>query len=946
MARNVRRKIREDHKKMKSVYTYIDPFKLKDDKTICDYFMKYPQFCASDTLVQGLIECYGRESFYIIQTVNDLQNTLTGSLTNSAAFDMQLFLDVSHEVRKCKNQILVNAFQNNMASAVESVKWLLLLGCDSSCFFERDKLDPEQQQLLDVYDGIRQKYDRKISDAIHLDKESVFSAIRDTCLKEAEFLVKRNMNKAGIEDYSCKNADEALMKLSAVEKKVKESLNSREFDDFSHSRELESTLRRVDFLNKLLVQIKNSTFEKVVIHGVHKFSPEILLLLTILEKVGIDIIFLINYADGLPTVYNTWRNVYEWTGCAFENVKKIDLSKGRPLGRDVANIYAGKDVSDHLDDECLTYENLSSFATDEVKSEFSKSGEQLGKMKVQYYAVDNSDTNEILKHYFPEQFVCKPFLSYPIGQFIMGIYRMWDFDNDSFVINESALRECVTSGIYVAKVKKSLVEIYELAWPYFARSESIEDAYDMLANLSDNLELIKKNKNLEMLRHISYYSLETHDIEILTDFLRYLEKLAKRIFVHAQEKVSFDNHFKNMISVLSEQINDSATINKIEKELVAQVWKALQEHNGDGIVGDFGDVREALAFYLSQKNVDDSSNWIVRNFEQIDGAVLLSKKTHARRYHFSLLSMRNMARTSRDIFPWPLSEEMFNGYVSKDLKNSMYACGVSVSERANFLKYSLFYGVFFSQRPISLSYVKSQNGEEQRPYYVLNLLNLSTGTNEGDKSIVLPDISDVKDRDASAVMPKYKEPEFEFFKVCNYKFFLNVVAAEPVIYRNDYQVKFFITNSLCALILADSRVNKNTSTAFVGKYTDFFRNLFPMYDDVAFNDIRKKVEVEVTKTLKWRENHPDHVANVSWYLANTAKHNRRKTNFLLAQWSDPDTGEDLMHLDRTFEKKEIRDYLCGDNLVTVMPHEVICENCCNNAKCLLSYYSRLREGRE
>ena len=619
---------------------------------------------------------------------------------------------------------------------------------------------------------------------------------------------------------------------------------------------------------------------------------------------------------------------------------------GKPLGRDIANIYTGNDVSNHLDDECLVYENLSSFVTDEVKTEFIKSGEQLGKMKVQYYAVDNSDTNEILKHYFPEQFECKPFLSYPIGQFILGIYQMWDFEKDIFTINESSLRECVTSGIYVAKTKRSLVEIYELAWPYFSRCANVKEVDKALESISENIGKIKDDSRLNMLKHISYYSLELQEIEVLVDFIKYLEGLAIRIFKHDQEKVRFDDHFRNMISVLSEQINDSAAINQIEMELVAQVLEALQEHNGDGIFGDFNDVREALAFYLSQKNSDDSSNWIVRNFEQIDGAVLLSKKTRAKRYQFSLLSMRNMSRTSKDIFPWPLNEEMFNQYASKELKDNMYACGVSVSERANFLKYSLFYGVFYSQRPISLSYVKSQNGEEQRPYYILNILNLTPGSTEGEKSIILPNIVEAKEKDASMIVQKYREREFEFFRVCNYKFFLNVVAAEPVIYSNDYQVKYFITNSLCSLILEDSRVNLETYNQLVCEYTDLFRKYFPMYDEVAFNDIKKKVIAEVVKSIYWRLKHPDYMANVSWNRANTEKHNRRKRNFLLAQWKDPDTNDDLMHLDdKSFDKK-VKDYLCGENLVTGMPHEVICENCCNNAKCLLSYYSRLREGRE
>ena len=113
---------------MNEIYTYSNPLKMNQDELIWKIINQYPQFCASDTLVQGMIQHYGRKEFSIIRTVDELQKALVGNVTNNVQFDMQLFLDVSHAIRdKIKDLNIKKSFQSNIGEVVNSIRYLLFL---------------------------------------------------------------------------------------------------------------------------------------------------------------------------------------------------------------------------------------------------------------------------------------------------------------------------------------------------------------------------------------------------------------------------------------------------------------------------------------------------------------------------------------------------------------------------------------------------------------------------------------------------------------------------------------------------------------------------------------------------------------------------------------------------------------------------------------------------
>ena len=81
------------------ILTYADPFSLRDHPEIWELITHHPHYCASDTLVQGLSDYYGRESFDLIRPIQDLIDIYMAGYSDNPVNDMQLYLTVTGLIR-------------------------------------------------------------------------------------------------------------------------------------------------------------------------------------------------------------------------------------------------------------------------------------------------------------------------------------------------------------------------------------------------------------------------------------------------------------------------------------------------------------------------------------------------------------------------------------------------------------------------------------------------------------------------------------------------------------------------------------------------------------------------------------------------------------------------------------------------------------------------------
>ncbi len=915
------------------IFTYPNPFEINKNEELWSIVTKFPHYCASDTLVQGLESEYGRTSFGILRTVNSLIERVLGSYTNNPQNDIQVFLAVSNIIRSLKDADAKAAFRFNIADVVESVKFLSILGCDSSKF-NHSELSDEQIMLLDIYEKVLQSGCTELLENLkQLNKSNFIIAARSTINDEIAYLCNRTPEymQLGITlpIVTPKDGYEAIHTIiEHLNKKIKQAPNDV-FSPLSYSDDLD----RANYILSLITNNDDSIFDRIIIHGVHRITPEMYFLFKLLENIGIEVIFLINYAENLPNVYKTWKEVYSWCDTKFEYQSELNISSGKKLGVAIAGIIEGKKLAIHPTEEVTVFSNLTSFTDREVRQVFKKSGENLNKMRTQYYAVRGESSNEVLKMYFPEQFNQKPFLSYPIGQFILGIYQMWDFEKNTLTLNDKSLSECAVSNLYKGNGLSNVFEIISKTKLYFSNIETITDYYKRIRELERALQIIFRNNRYSPLKKLSFFNITLAELSEFKAFLEFIEDVANKLFKDVNPTVDFGRHFKTLMEIISIPSLSSITLSKTEQALISEITDKLNAYGEGEVIGNIEDVKEAISFFLSERKTGDTSNWIVRDFSQIDGGVLLSRKSKATNYHFACLSNVQMLKQPDDILPWPLTLDMFNGY--EEAQSAVPIVNKGLLEMRNFLKYTLFYGAFFTKCGVKLSYIQEENGEEQMPYYLLNVLGLKQHIYYEDEttSFLTDEETDSSHKNFSS--GKLEQEAKEMFSICPYKFLQNEVLKAPIEYYSDYHIKYYVSNFMYAFIKGNHNFERESLEQVIAVEFEAVHKLFPFWDKVVFLDIERNTRKQLVFLLAGQES--GRPQNIFLELA----YEKRKENYLIAQWVDAGTGEKQMNFDKDGLPELISNYMVSNQLYPrrdELPHKRVCENCNFSEVCLRDYY--------
>ncbi len=922
------------------ILTYASPFEINKNKVLWDMVKQHPHFCASDTLVQGLEAEYGRDSFRILRTVASLINKVFKDYIDNSKNDIQIFLSVSNIIRNMSDSEMKSALRFNIADVVESIKVLAILQCDVNKF-DMSVLSNEQKVILDIFKIMQSDISMDIfKNLTNISKNDVIYAIKETINDEIEYICNRNpeyISELNIH-IPIKNLKDGYDAINKIILHLEKKINN--VDDLE-KRFVNEQLKQAKYIKCLIEDDKDSEFyNKVIIHGVHKITPIMYLLFKTLESIGIEIIFLINYASNLPNTYRTWEEVYSWCDTKFEFTEELDLKSGKKLGVALSNILEGKNIDFDIDNKIIEYKNLTSFTDREVKPVFQNTWNiynktySLNKMKKQYYAVSGESSNEILKMYFPEQFNQKPFLSYPIGQFILGIYNMWDFEENTIKLNEKDLNECAVSNVFKKDNNINILDIINKTKLYFSNIEKIDDYYKRIELLKKSLQIISSNNRYSSLAKISFFNLIYNELDKLKEFLEFIEIISNKIFKDTNDDIDFVKHFKTLIEIINVPTIKGNMLTQTEKSLIDEINSKLEFENNNitnKIRGNIKDVKDALAFFISGNIKGDTSNWIVRDFEQIDGAVLLRKKSKARKYHFALLSNYNMLKSKKDVLPWPLTENMFMGY--SEANSAISIVTKCLIERRNFLQFILFYGVFFSKCDVELSYISEENGEEQRKYYLFDILNIKPDCfKEKDNFKYNEEDSEYIKEIKSFSTQRLTEETKELFSICPYKYFQKEVLKSDIEYYSEYHIKYYVSNFMYCLIKGIYDLNNKNISNNISEEFNRIKEMFPFWNEAIFLDIERYTREQINR---YNKKYNPNVNEETIY-------ERRKENFLIAQWKDYNTNKKCMDFNKGNIDEKINSYMFSSRIypyVNELPHKKVCENCNFREVCLRDYYN-------
>lgn len=736
------------------VYTYHDPYKLKDNHDLWNEISSCPYFCVSQTLVNGLKSLYGG-TFQIgrVTTIMNLANALYRDwVTTSCAVKQHAHID----------NIIAN-YQSDIGlsnAELENVK--------KSFLFNRDE----------VFTSIRTMFELRINPD---------NIVDEYLTPEQRFIVSVYKSILGSEkkrDFQLKSS----FTLEEIDEAIEEAMKG--------ARDVAGVQSEVD----------NVSMDRIVIHGVHQFTPLILRTIEEIAKFK-KVNLLINYQKQYKNIYQTWIDIYsafdceiiDFNGTEFCPTNSNSVSyEGNILGQNIGRLLNGRkeDISAHLPYEITEFDNMTEFASyvarkfeDAVKRDPER---PMAAMKEQIYAADSS-ANDILKVYFPEQFGERQFLNYPLGHFFIAVANMWDSETNGILISDlSDIRECLSAGILSEKRAGNLASTFGKMDALFEGCLSVDEMLSRLKKVKKNKKFVSDEKRQEYLSHVSYYAVRNEDIVELEDALNDLEELAAFFYEDFEKRPhNFREFYKRLKKYLQEEIVEDRELSEEFNDIINRVLMRLDEVEDINASASFECLKSTMSLYLVQETKPGkSANWIVRNFEQIDGDVLRTEKDKDCILHFACLTDEDIDSTKQREFTWPFNSDFFE--VAQNPVDWKYQVFVkSRKEYKNFKRYALVYGLEFNRAKYKLSYVKRDGDLEREPYYLLKILGIHKDRNL-DRWInhELPDVSGIKfENSAIGQFDKY---DYYRFKICKRKLLLESLTEGNTVYKDNFLLSKYL----------------------------------------------------------------------------------------------------------------------------------------------------------
>jgi len=788
------------------IITYSNPYKINHNKNCWEYFSSSLQFCASQTMVNGLMQEYQGKG------IQDGQLFPVDTLINLMFNNWN---EIGHKMG-----------QYNEVNSI--LKTVCLVDSD----FDRIKNSLEHNNL-EYLQAIRLLFELGIS------IDSIVQ-IRDSLTLDQLYLV---------------TAYEKLIENSSfrLPNHYSESEINATLDSFYSSNGNDGELN----LNK----------NTIVFNGIHQFSPLILRAIINIAEYK-DVVLMFNYVDTYSKTYETWTNVYSQFGEKIEISPSVindyePINDSQLLGNQLAQMLEGTiSVSARVplsNSQMIVFDNTTEFARyvadiyEQALELKRDSGEYnrniLAFMNEQFYAA-KSDVNKILRIYFPEQFGEQRFLNYPIGRFFVAIAEMWDPDTNDISADFRSISECLLAGIIKRDSEGKLNETFIKCREYIGNFEflTLDDVISKLNFLKSSLGYkLKKNPSY---KKISYYQCEQNDVVELISGLSELRQIAELFFSDfSAHEDSFKTFYKKVSDFLKKRVETEENLDSEFRSILERLLNRLDNTSFPDSNPSFSCLRQTMTYYLDQEEIP-SAKWIVRNFEQIEGDILRSKHTtNHQKYHFCCLSDANMSVNNLEQYPWPLNYEFFDA--CSDVDSLIFRVfRTSRRELGNFKRYSLIYGLIYNQADLVISYVKNENDRSNDQYFLFNLLGIPEIEYARQQTICDAPVSVKVEIENSIRKSEYSRQDRLRYYLCPNKFVFDSVLNEGTVYKDSFMIRKYV-----AVIIAEkvsSELNGHMDSEIIvdstiEKVFNSIRNDYLNIRDAEWADIIVDVKDMLTK---------------------------------------------------------------------------------------------------
>ena len=798
------------------IYTYADPYKLNKCE-FWDEIKSLPHLCVAQTLANAIRDLYGKEMDTLICPIDNLLSTAYEKWHRNVHMQLKQYglLTESLDAALASGQIdrsLHKSFSHGKKDVLQALRLFIELGIDGTKL-KSDAANQEQVVLIDL-----------------LTRLSQGSAKGTFALQE---VVDAKALQEAFDATACREKEIRLSAFSAWRTRTEEKGDTRKAEDIDKLYHEAAML-----YDRVIRGLREKPISRIVIHGIHQFTPLQLRLIQRMDDIGVEVIFLFNYQSEYKEIYSTWHRVYRPFGVVplpDRSVEKYVMrsdSRSHILARAIGSLYDPAQMADlrrspewkELLKSCqnqehplfIEFDNTTECAN-YVSNYFLEAQRQdednpLAVMREQVYSASR-DVHEILKVYHPAYAGERHLLAYPIGQFFVALYRMWDSTAQQLKVDKKGLAECLSSGLLSTGPAEHLARIHHTASLYYEDVDTFSAFHGRMTEYIRQYTLVHGNTvgypGRIDLRRLSVYDEELvtlADLNLLLAAVTELNSLATSLFVPAEgaaDYVDLKQHFGRLEEFVRQGLSSLAQ--EEETRLIKELLDRLDATQYDEQTrSTISDLRDGIYFYLRQQE-RETEKWIVRNFEQIDGDILRSRSQHREAvsgsgepdkvYHFAGLSDSVMNKTTDDLLPWPLTEKFIQeAYFPVDMAFQVYH--LALGEYTSFLRYALFYGLCYNECDVRLSYVKNEARQVTQPYFILESLGLQARANSFEFSpntpVALPGLPNV----VAPVPFGVNQQSARAFYLCPYRYLLDYVLGRHSVISDKFTMSSFYVNLL------------------------------------------------------------------------------------------------------------------------------------------------------
>lgn len=576
--------------------------------------------------------------------------------------------------------------------------------------------------------------------------------------------------------------------------------------------------------------------DTIVFHGFYYITPIQEKIMGLLEEAGYRLIFLFQYDEKYPFVYEIWDETYsEDRGYPSKKYWHMEKSDKPDVYGD---IFEGrKNVSINNNLQIREYASVMEFVND-IKHIRDK-GDAI-------YSSNHKSANKILKDFFPEEYGERKILSYPVGLFVSTLNQMWDSDLKTVILNEESLIDCFSSGwltyngISGRRYLKDLIYIL----PFFTGCQTYSDWIKKIEYLktirNDAIEpfLVDLDADESISRwqeaignplaNFSMFAVDSDKLDVILALIEQLLNMANDLF-DDDKLIRVADHIYKLEHILQRHKVSDEMYDQ-EKKIVADIFEKLNKPSDFEKKCYPADIANAISLFIYNKfeegEIQTNKVGLIYPLFFVDAACIKNKS----KVHICMCDVNSMPGGNKE-YVWPLSSPIMKKCFERT-HNPLIINLMQIMESTVLCNRYFMYAAL-KNKDVTLSWISEVNDKLLAPSPYIKLLCDATGIKSNETKYERITFSRVAE--SSYGLGKVEEYDNEktpsgiikeaqmAYALCPMKYTLGYILEKFPTYQSEFQQNYALNAFISAMysLMKDKgmtveQVYKNVITLFPG----------------------------------------------------------------------------------------------------------------------------------